>query len=52
MEKFGGLFGIFLIIAVTLAQIAGNNKRNRDKGKDVDPENLLLPTDEEEKDGP
>ena len=33
MERFGGLFGVFLIVVVTAAQLAGNRKRNRDKDK-------------------
>ena len=31
MSSFGGLFGIFVIIVVTLAQLAGNSKRNKNK---------------------
>ena len=39
MERFGGLFGVFLIVVVTAAQLAGNRKRNRDKEKDEDSAN-------------
>ncbi len=31
MSNFGGLFGVFIIIVVTLAQLAGNSKRNKNK---------------------
>ena len=34
MERFGGLFGVFLIVVVTAAQLAGNRKRNRDKDRE------------------
>ena len=32
MSNFGGAFGVFIIIIVTLAQLAGNSKRNKNKG--------------------
>ena len=28
MSNFGGLFGVFVILVVTMAQLAGKNKRN------------------------
>ena len=32
MSNFGGAFGVFIILIVTLAQLAGNSKRNKNKG--------------------
>lgn len=34
MAAWGGAFGVFVIIVVTLAQVAGNSKRNKTKNKD------------------
>ena len=31
MSNFGGAFGVFVIIVVTLAQLLGNGKRNKNK---------------------
>ena len=33
MSNFGGAFGIFIILVVTLAQLAGNNKRSKNKSQ-------------------